>query len=175
MKSDYKLIRIWGHNGGSSSAYIEEQVAAAKAAKAPQTALYYRSKEQHERSQLDRSHRGEWIDPKTGNVWMLYDEYLPSGPRLRLDQQAHQRYSQSLSQILKEIGHEERERVYADVVVKVTMEVDIDAWMTEHDVDRALALEQIRNDVTGAIKQVFMHDRWTGLVDDVEARLAMEA
>ena len=172
MKQDYKLLRIFGYNGGSPAGYTDEKAIEAGRAGAPQTALYYNRPDQRH---ADPGRRSTWTDPKTGNVWHLYDEYMPSQPRYRLDQGAKHLYKQTLSEILKEIGFAEVDRVYADVTVSVEMEVDVAAWMTEYGADRATALEQIRNDIVTAIKTTFLHDKWTGLVDDVEAKLSMEA
>lgn len=173
---NYPLVRLWDTMMGSNPGYSTEQVAKAARAGAPQTALSYTRKEHilpPERAGNPRLAR--WEDPD-GGEWTLYNEYLPTETRLRLDNLCKQHHKMSLSELLRSLGYEERERSHANVHVTVGMEVDIEAWMTEYGVDREHALQQVRNDVTTAVKVVFLQDKWEGLVDgEVTVRFGMEA
>ena len=170
MSKDYKLIHLWGLMMGSDRTYIEEQRAQARADKAPQTAMFWTSPKNN------HTHRTEYPVPgRTDKVWALYDEYLPAEPRKRMDAKAQQVYSQTLSSVLKEIGFEERVRQYADVAVDVRFEVDVEAWMTEYGVDRALALEQIRNDLKAHMLAALSRDTWDSIIDHITVRIGVEA
>lgn len=99
----YALIRAWGLNMGSYPHYIDDQQARAKRAGAPQTAIYWRPGDRPDASRDDG--RPRWVDPATGDVWVLWDEQMPAATVDHMNATAS-RMGTTLAAILAAAGYE---------------------------------------------------------------------